>query len=95
MLIYLGDGAVLVMDEDSYQDNWRDILVNPGFIGRFSKAIFLGIQPIINPLGVFGLKTILVAKQSWLALLMAVEGLFSVTLVALFILAIRRRFRME
>jgi hypothetical protein len=50
---------------------------------------------IIHPLGLFGGQPVLVASTQWLSGLLIVEGIFSATLIALTIFALRRRFKLQ
>lgn len=59
------------------------------------KAAFLSGSQITNPLGLFNKEPIIVARDWWWALALTVQGLVSAVLVALTLLAIRRKFRTQ
>jgi hypothetical protein len=48
---------------------------------------------VLNPLGIFGTKGAVVANSGWLAIWLFVHGLLSALFIALFIFAVRRRFK--
>jgi len=59
------------------------------------KAAFLSGSQITNPLGLFNKEPIIVARDWWWALILTLQGLVSAVLVALTLLAIRRKFRTQ
>ena len=78
-----------------YLGSWREILIDDGWVGRLSRAVLLSIYSMVNPLGVFGVKSLIVAKHWSLQVFLLFEGIMSIAFIALFILALRRRFRMQ
>jgi hypothetical protein len=72
---------------------WRSVLLQENLCGRTMRAIVLGSQSVVNPLGIFGSKNLLVPNHIWLASFSVILGLFSAIFIALFIFAIRRRFK--
>ena len=61
---------------------------------RAGKAILLSLQSVINPLGLFGGRGVVVAGVWWVQVVLVVQSILSTTCFALFIIALRRRFRM-
>jgi len=94
LLIWIFDGAVRGLDLSVYQ-GWRAGLLDNDAWGRVARAVTLGTQPLYNPLGIFGAKTLLVARSGWIAFWLSFQAFFSAVLVALTILAVRRRFKMK
>ncbi|MBN9498280.1 MAG: hypothetical protein J0H39_16110 [Alphaproteobacteria bacterium] len=96
---YCFDLAVFVEESPK---GWREIftLCEPTAY-RFDvtcnalKAAFLSVSQITNPLGLFNKEPIIVARDWWWALALTVQGLVSAVLVALTLLAIRRKFRTQ
>lgn len=93
-LIYWVDGTVQALPDEFYS-GWRTILLEPDVSSKLSRAIMLALQSIFNPFGVFGVRTLVVAQQVWLNLWLGISGLFSAVLIALFVLALRRRFKIR
>lgn len=93
LLIYLFDGADLAVETSAYR-GWQTLLIDSGVSGRIARSFVLGFQPITNPLGILGTKTLLVPKSVGLSIWLGIQGLASAVFVALFILALRRRFKM-
>lgn len=93
LLIYFADGAMCALPVESYI-GWRAVLIEPDIIGQIARAALLAVQPITNPLGVFGFKALMLAKYGWLNLVLLLDGIVSAALLALFFLAARRRFKM-
>lgn len=94
LLIVIIDGAVRGLDLSVYQ-GWRAGLLENDTWGRVARAFTLGTQPLYNPLGIFGAKTLLVARSGWIAFWLSFQAFFSAVLVALTILSVRRRFKMK
>jgi hypothetical protein len=92
-IVYLTSGAETV-DAQTFK-GWQEALIGTGQHARIHRAIILTLQSTLNPLGIFGAKVLLVARTSWLAAWLSFHGLATAILVALFILAIRRRFKMQ
>lgn len=91
-ITYITDGAALV--EQPYV-GWRSILEQQDGNGRLSRALVLAFQSTSNPLSILGGKSLVVPKYGYLALWSAIQGLFSVVFIALFVFAVRRRFKMQ
>lgn len=89
---YLTSGTTLALRPDQYV-GWQSIFSRTDYVGDVFKALYLSIQPIANPLGIFAKTPLLIAKSPWLALWLSFQGFISVVLIALTIFAIRRRFK--
>jgi hypothetical protein len=87
-----------VTDGVDYDGNalvgWQQNFVGDDSHSKLSRAIALSFQSALNPLGIFG-KGALTAKFEALALWQFIHGIFSAVFAALFIFAIRRRFKMN
>ncbi len=92
-LIYCFDGAVQAQPED-YR-GWQEALEGYDAWPAIERAFVLTMQATLNPLGIFGIKGLLIARYEWLALWLSFHGLATAVLVALFVFAIRRRFKMS
>lgn len=94
LLIYYIDGAVLKLQAELYA-GWEKNLLDTSATGKASRAAFLALQSIVNPFGIFGARAMVVAETGLLNIWLGVSGLFSAVLIALLILALRRRFKMR
>jgi hypothetical protein len=70
---------------------WRQELED----GSFYCGFLLGMTPLTNPLGLFSKDPIAVAKTWYWAAWLTVQGFLSAILIALALLAIRRKFRTQ
>ena len=86
--------AVELQVDPSALVGWQEILGADGRSGDSARAALLAVQPIVNPLGIFGVKALVVAKNIWMAGWILVQGIISPILIAMFIFALRRRFKM-
>ncbi|MCW9024780.1 MAG: hypothetical protein OQK73_08855 [Gammaproteobacteria bacterium] len=92
LLIYYFDGAVnaFSLDSDHYT-GWRDILIcSNGY-----RSVYLSFQSMLNPLGILGIKSLVIPASGWLVTYLLFQGLLSAILIALMIFAIRRRFKIS
>ncbi|TAM45589.1 MAG: hypothetical protein EPN55_07795 [Gammaproteobacteria bacterium] len=94
-IIFASDATALPTNADQNYFGWQKSLVESGLGGRFTRAVYLAAQPVINPLGIFGIKILVTPSNGLLALWLSFHGLLSVVLIALFVFAIRRRFRLS
>ncbi len=93
-LIYQTDGATRAFPDEFYV-GWRENLLDTGNSGSISRAALLALQSILNPFGIFGARAMVVAETGLLNIWLGISGLFSAVLIALLILALRRRFKMR
>jgi len=90
-VITIADGVAVSTD----QIGWQAELCEPDWGARLKRSALLLGQGTLNPLGIFAAKGLVAAKNGWLAALLLVHGFCGAILVALFILAVRRRFKMS
>ena len=73
---------------------WQRALNDPAW-GEYWRAFYLALQPVVNPIGIFGPKWLLIPRYSELAAWLSLHGFLSLILLALLIFAIRRRFKIQ
>lgn len=94
-LILGSDGAVQASrDPASELAGWQQVLIDPRW-GACARAAYLAVQPLVNPIGIFGPRSLLIPQSPWLALWLSLAGILGIILLALFIFAIRRRFKIQ
>jgi len=71
---------------DLYADNELAVLI---------RASYASLSAAINPFGLFGSKSLLIAQSPWLAAILTAEQILSAVLITLIIFAIRRRFKIQ
>lgn len=76
-------------------NGWQESLAGDDYCPRALRAFVLTWQATLNPLGIFGIKGLLFAQTGVLAFWLPFHGLLSAIFIALFIFAIRRRFKMS
>ena len=91
---FISDGAALAYAANDYT-GWRSLLMCNDLAGRGLRAAVLSFQQLASPLTIIGAKPLLIPKYLLLAVWAAIHSLFSAVLIALLILAIRRRFKMQ
>lgn len=94
-LIAFNYGTVPANSLESYSGWQREALLDVGFKGELIRAATLTGQQILNPLGILGTKGLTVASNGWILAWNMFYSLMSVILIALFIFAIRRRFKLQ
>jgi hypothetical protein len=93
--LYYTHGAAIPADADpKIYFGWRSALTDPTW-GDYAKAIALSSQQTINPFGLLRTHSTVLPANGWLSLWGVIHGVFSATFIALFILALRRRFRLQ
>jgi len=98
-IIYASHGAIagppIVHPKEEIKFlGWLSTLKLPDAFG--ARSLYLSTQAIYNPLGIFGSKYALVLpKNGWIALLLGIQSIFSLTFLTLFIFAVRRRFKIH
>lgn len=95
-ILFVSDGAIQAFTEATKYPGWKSFLINYAdcWQNDLRRSFYLSFQNMLNPLSLFGIKILLVAKNGWLAIILAIQGLLSAILIALMIFAIRRRFKM-
>src|SRR5258706_2568431 len=90
--IFYSDGAEVPPVFDLV--GWQRALIDPAW-GEYWRALYLALQPVVNPIGIFGPKVLLIPRYPSLALWLSVHGFLGLILLALVIFAIRRRFKIQ
>ncbi len=90
--ILYSDGAAVSVPSDLA--GWQEALVDP-ICGGYARAFYLALQPVVNPIGIFGPRSLLIPQYPLLAVWLSVHGFFGLILLALLIFAIRRRFKIQ
>ncbi len=85
------DGATYANSDEPY--GWQQGLIGSDYEAQLMRSLVLTGQATLNPLGIFATKVLLVAKTGLLAFWLTVHGLISTILIALFIFAVRRKFK--
>lgn len=94
VFLYLTNGAVLASTTDAYTA-WRKMLMSNDSAGEISRAAILSLQQLASPLTILGAKPLVLPRNMWIAAWSVVHSVFSGVLIALFVLAVRRRFKMQ
>lgn len=94
IVIFISDGAALAFAKEDYT-GWRSLLTCTDTAGQVSRAAVLSLQQLASPLTILGAKPLLIPEYLWLAVWSVIHSLLSVVLLALFVLAVRRRFKMQ
>lgn len=96
LLILYSDGSVYVATESSSKIvSWQNIFTENTTSAEYTRAFYLALQPLVNPLGIFGHKSLLIPRYPWLALWLTVQGFLAFIFLALLVFAIRRRFKIQ
>lgn len=96
-ILYSADGVVPSSSANEHFVGWRAVLVENGggYLQRAAKALYLSFNTMLNPLDLLSYRALLVPGTPALFVLSLAQALLSAVLVALLILAIRRRFKMS
>jgi hypothetical protein len=92
--LYSTDGAILIGDV-SESDGWRFDMYGMDQHARALRSAVFALNQAFNPLGIFGTRLLLSGKTWDIALISLLLGIASTAAFALFVLAIRRRFRLD
>lgn len=95
LLIFFLDGSTLHQDLKLPEGSWHNNLIQPGNLGEFYRAAILALDAWTGPFGVIFGQDVVAAKTVLASILTTIARLLSTTLFALFILALRRKFRMS
>lgn len=96
MVAFVTGGAVLAHPQSSgVYTGWRATLSQSDTAGIASRALVLAFQGLVNPLSIFGLRSLVVPRSGLLAVWVVLQSILSIVLIALLILAVRRRFRVR
>ena len=74
---------------------WESELFSASCVGPIQKSLVYALQSILNPLGIFSAKNLLVVNSHSSLLILSIIGLLGTTALALFIISLRRRFKMS
>jgi hypothetical protein len=88
-------GAIPTHALESSAVGWQTTLLGNDILAPITRGFYLSFYSIVHPLGLFGGQPLLVASTRLLSGLLIIEGLFSATLIALTIFALRRRFKLQ
>ena len=95
-IFYLTDGLeTLDPKATKLYVGWRNIFTEIGAWAILSKSMYQSLINIVNPLGIFGVKSLLIPKYGILTVWSIIHSLFSVTFITLTLFAIRRRFKLQ
>lgn len=87
------DKGALGIPENLYS-GWQVTLMGDDFWAVFRRSVFLPLQSMVNPLGLFGVRKFVVAATGWAHVLLTVQGLLTDALLFMVILGIRKRFKL-
>jgi hypothetical protein len=90
--LMLSDGTAVGRTTDLR--GWQEYL-STGSYSPAWRAAYLAFAQTFNPAGLFGPLSLVVTKHPWIALISSFIGLVGTGAFALFLLAVRRRFRLE
>jgi hypothetical protein len=88
-------GGVAAAHPDDLVGWQRALIDHYAWGASLRRAVTLTAQSTINPVGVFGTRAAVYAQNGWLASWLVLHGLLSAILVALFAIAVRRRFKIS
>jgi hypothetical protein len=94
LILIFFDGAVVTDALKQDASGWRTALLGDDCYARVLRGFYLSFYFIFHPLGL-GEQPVLIASRPWLAGLLVIEGILSVTLITLTIFALRRRFKLQ
>jgi hypothetical protein len=91
-LFFITDGVIVSGGSNAV--GWQQLLLDESTFGAALRAGTITLTQILNPLGIFGHRSLLIAKSLGLVVANAGLCLFATVSLAFFILALRRRFRL-
>jgi len=94
LMLFITDGVATLGDAREI-DGWHYNLYGFDDQAKLLRATVFSINQMFNPLGIFGTRLLLTARTPELALASTLLGLASTISFTLFILAVRRRFRLD
>lgn len=93
--VYLACDVELGLPDQSAYLGWRTALIDVGVYGEISRAFILPFQSLLNPFGLLGWRSLLVPSSGWGQAIMGVQGITCDLLIAMSVLAIRKRFKLR
>lgn len=94
IIIFIGDGGAPGMLTELYK-GWQTVLIEPGVWSEVRRSLLLPLQSLANPFGLFGARKLIVPATGWGQVLLAIQGLACDVLLAMSIIAIRKRFKLH
>jgi len=96
IVIFSTNGATPTFGADKYP-GWKAMLFADSCDSSTNavKATYLSFSTMLNPLGLMGHRALLVPSTGGIFIMLVFQALLSAILIALIILAIRRRFKMQ
>jgi hypothetical protein len=91
-VFFITDGAIASAGSEAV--GWQSLLLDESTFGVALRAGTITLTQILNPLGIFGHRSLLIANSLGLVVANASLCLFATVSLAFFILALRRRFRL-
>jgi hypothetical protein len=80
---------------DDTTSGWHAALSGKGFLAQALRAAIYALQSVFNPLNLIVFKPLVSVCYWWAALIGFVLGLFGIIAFALFLLSLRRRFKLD
>ena len=92
MITFWNDSYLLAFSAKEYVGaySW---LVGSELVNRLARACYMATQPLQNPLGIWAGKMLLIPKHVSISIWLVVQALFNIVWIALFVVALRRRFK--
>lgn len=94
IIIFLGDGGAAGILPELYK-GWQTALIEPGVWSEVRRSLLLPLQSLVNPFGLFGTRKLIVPATGWGQIFLAIQGLACDVLLAMSIIAIRKRFKLH
>lgn len=95
VFVFITNGAETGLADQSAYVGWRAALNEPGLPGELSRAFMLPFQSLLNPFGILGPRSLLVASTGWGQVITGIQGVTCDLLIAMSALAIRKRFKLH
>lgn len=83
------------LETSEVYSGWRGMFLEKGFWPEIRNAFSLGLQSLLNPFGIFGTRTLLVAATPLAHVATSLQGIVCDILIATSFLAIRKRFKLH
>jgi len=90
-IIFFFDAAVAAVN-CSGPDGWPKSMCGDALLPRLIRSVTLSLQPVVHPFNVFTQNAIVAASSFWLSIWLMFQSLISLSLMALIVIGIRRKF---